>query len=302
VLRRLSFVAALLALAALAAPAGAGAGSTSGHSGDLVVVISGDVTVPRGETVDGVYLGSGDARIAGRVDGDVVVFSGDVIVSGTIDGDLFTADGMARLLPSAEVTGDLHYGDEHPRIALDARVRGDIGKQGWQPDIGGLFAWVGGFVVWLMVSISAFVLGALLLLISPRAADALYARSRERIGPTIAIGIAILIVLPIATVIAAITIVGIPLALGIALALAPFSAVAYCVGAWALGRRILAPPRHRVLAFLAGLAILRAAALVPILGLLVGLAATIVGFGLIGAAIGAAREPAEPAPAQSPGI
>ena len=68
--------------------------------------------------------------------------------------------------------------------------------------------------------------------------------------------------------------------------------------AWALGRVIVKPPRERILSFLAGLAILRALALVPILGLLVWLAAVIVGLGLIGAAIGAAREPAA---AQSPG-
>ena len=57
----------------------------------------------------------------------------------------------------------------------------------------------------------------------------------------------------------------------------------------------------RILAFAAGLGILRLLALVPILGLLVGLAALVFGLGLIGAAIGAAREPSAPAPARSPG-
>ena len=57
-----------------------------------------------------------------------------------------------------------------------------------------------------------------------------------------------------------------------------------------LGRRIVKEPKGRIWAFLAGLAILRALALVPILGFLVGLAAAIFGLGLIGAAIGAARE------------
>ena len=162
-----------------------------------IVVVSGDVTVARGETVDGVFVASGDARIAGEVAGDVIVLSGDVLVSGRIDGDLFTAGGDARLLPSAEVTGDVGYGDEHPRVALDARVHGDVTKQDW-PDVGGVFAGIGDFVIWLAVTLSLLVFGALLLLIAPRAADALEARSRERLGPTIAIGIAILIVLPVA--------------------------------------------------------------------------------------------------------
>lgn len=299
-LRRLTPLAALLAAMALAVPAAAPAASTGGAGEDAVVVVSGDVAVERGETVEGVFLASGDARIAGRVDGDVIVLSGDVIVSGRIDGNLFTAAGTARLLPSAEVGGDVQYGDEHPRVALDARVQGDVGKQDW-PDVGGLVGLVGGFLIWLAVSISMLLLGALLLLIAPRAADALEARSRGKAGPTIAIGIAILIVLPVLAVLAAITLVGLPLAAGILLALAPLGAVAYVTSAYAFGRRVVPPPRHRMLSLLAGLAVLRLAALVPVLGVLVGLAALIFGLGLIGAAIGAAREPADPAPAQSPG-
>lgn len=299
-LRRLSSVATLLALAALIAPVAVSAASTAGAAGDAVLVISGNVVVPRDETVDGVFIASGDARIAGRVDGDVIVLSGDALVSGTIDGDLFTASGKARLLPSAEVSGDVGYGDEHPQVALDARVHGDVTKQDW-PDVGGLFSWIGGILFWLAVSVSTLVLGALLLLIAPRAADALEARSHERIGPTIAIGVAILIVLPVTAFIATITLLGLPLGIGIGLALLPLGAVAYVAAAYALGRRILKPPRERMLSFVAGLAILRLAALVPFLGALVGLAALVFGLGLIGAAIGAARQPAGQEPARSPG-
>ncbi len=310
-LRRVPSLAALLAVTALAVPAagaaappatvgaggvgGAGAGSAGG-SKDAVVVVSGDVTVARGETVDGVFIAHGDARIGGRVDGDVVVLSGDVLVSGRIDGDLFTAGGRARLLPSAEVGGDVAYGDKRPQVALDARVHGDVTKRSW-PDLGGLVPLVGGFVVWLAIGLSALALGALLLLIAPAAADSLEARSRERVGPTIAIGIAILIALPIAAALAAITGFGLPLALGILLALLPLGAVAYVTAAYALGRRVLGPPRRRILSLLAGLAILRAFALVPLLGALVGLAALVFGLGLIGAAIGAARETKEAGPA-----
>lgn len=300
-LRSLTFAAALLVTMALAAPAAVSADATSGQTEAAIVVVSGDVTVGRGETVDGVFLVSGDARIAGEVAGDVIVLSGDVLVSGRIDGDLFTAGGTSRLLPSAEVTGDVGYGDEHPRVALDARVHGDVTEQGW-PDIGSVFGGISVFLSWLAVTLSLLAFGALLLLIAPRAADALQARSRERLGPTIAIGITILIVLPAIAFIAAITLIGLPLAIGIGLALCPLGAVAYLVSAYTLGRRMVEPPRHRILSFLAGLGALRIAAFVPILGTIVGIAALIFGLGLIGAAIGAAREPSDPAPAQTPDI
>ena len=298
-LRCFPSAATLLAVMALVTPAVASAASAAAETGAAIVVVSGDVTVARGETVDGVYVADGDARIAGEVDGDVIVLSGDVLVSGRIDGDLFTAGGTARLLPSAEVTGDVGYGDERPRVALDARVHGDVTKQDW-PDIGGVFSGIGGFVIWLAVTLSLLALGALLLLIAPRAADSLYARSRERLGPTIAIGFAILIVLPVIAFIAAITLVGLPLAFGIGLALLPLGAVAYLASAYALGRRMVEPPRHRMLSFLAGLGALRVAAYVPILGTVVGIAALVFGLGLIGAAIGAAREQPDPDPVRSP--
>ena len=284
---------------ALATPAVASAASTHPKAESAIVVVSGDVTVARGQTVDGVYVASGDARIAGEVAGDVIVLSGDVLVSGRIDGDLFTAGGEARLLPSAEVTGDVGYGDERPRVALDARVHGDVSKQGW-PDAGGVVAGIGQFVIWLAITLSLLVFGALLLLIAPRAADALEARSRERLGPTIAIGIAVAIVLPVLAFVAAITLVGLPLAIGIGLLLAPLGTVAYLVSAYALGRRMVEAPRHRMLSFLAGLGALRVAAYVPILGTIVGIAALLFGLGLLGAAIGAARDP-DPDPARTPG-
>lgn len=301
-IRGLIPAAALLTAMALVVPGTASATATTGATEAAIVVISGDVDVARGQVVEGVFVVNGDTTIAGEVTGDVIVLSGDVIVSGRVEGDLFTAGGTAHLLPSAEVTGDVEYGDEHPAIALDARVHGDVSKQDW-PDVAGLFSGITQFLIWLAVTLSLLVFGALLLLIAPRAADSLDARSRERLGPTIAIGVAIAIVLPVVAFVAAITIVGLPLAIGIGLALLPLGTVAYLVSAYALGRRMVEPPRHRMLSFLAGLGALRVAAYVPILGTVVGVAALVFGLGLIGAAIGAAREPdpdRAPAP-QSPG-
>ena len=299
-MRRISSLVVLVVLVATALPATASAAQTARHEEDAIVVVSGDVTVPRGETVDGIYVASGDVRLAGRSEGDVVLLSGDATISGRIDGDLLTFGGRARLLPGAHVSGDVRYGDERPLVAGAAIVRGDVTEEGWDDSLSFLPI-LGAFFLWLGIGISMAILGVLLLLIAPRAAEALYERSRERVGPVVAIGVAISICLPVAAAIAAVTVVGLPLAFLVLLALLPLGALAYCASAWALGRRLVGPPRNRIWAFLAGLAILRALALIPILGFLVGLAAAIFGLGLIGAAIGAAREGSEPAtPAQSP--
>ncbi len=92
------------------------------------------------------------------------------------------------------------------------------------------------------------------------------------------------------------TIVGLPLGLLLLLALAPLYAIAYTTSAWALGRRMLGPERNRFLAFLAGLAVLRVLALIPVLGGLVWFGATVFGLGLLLLAAGRARAGRGPAP------
>lgn len=292
-MRRISSLVVLFVLVALALPAVAPA-QTSDHKDDAIVVISGDVTVPRGDTVDGIVVVSGDVRLAGHVTGDVVLVSGDAVVSGKIDGSLVTFGGQARLLPKAYVAGNVHYADKRPIVAGRAIVRGDVSKENGFDSLD-LLPFISVFFLWLGVGISMAILGILLLLIAPRAAAAIEARSRERVGPLIAIGIAVAISLPVAAAIATVTLVGLPLAFLISLAILPLWAVGYCVSAWVLGRRFVKPPRHQIWSLLAGMAILRAAALVPIVGFLVGLAAAVFGLGLIAAAIGAARQRPEPA-------
>lgn len=289
-----AFLAALLGLLLFAAPAGAV--SAGSDSEDAIVVINGDVAVERGETVDGVFIVNGDARIGGHVDGDVILVAGDALVGGSVDGDLVTIAGHARLLPSANVSGDLIYSDESPTVAPAATVGGDIRNEDWL-DIN-LFPIIGAIAVWLAVTISAAILGILLLLIAPRAADAAFRQAQTRFWTAVGIGVAIFIVLPVASFVAAITLFGLPLGLALGLAMLPLAAIAYVTAAWALGRVIVKPPRERILAFLAGLAILQAASLVPIVNGLVWLAAVIVGLGLLGGAIAAAREPSA---ARAPG-
>lgn len=299
-MRRVLVLTALLAFAALAQPTAAGAAARA-HDEGAVVVVSGDVDVPRGETVDAVVVVAGDVRIAGHAEGDVVVLSGDAIVSGRIDGDLVLASGHGRVLPGAFVGGDVRYGDEHPTVAGQARVVGDVTGENWTDAIDVLSV-VGALTLWLSATVSSALLGLLLLLIAPRAAEAVQARAGGRVGPLIAIGLAIAICLPLAATLAAVTLLGLPLAGLILLSILPVLAVGYVAGAWALGRRLVGPPRNRFLAFLAGLGILRALALIPVLGFLAGLGAVIFGLGLLGAAIGSSREaPAAPAAAGTPG-
>ena len=110
--------------------------------------------------------------------------------------------------------------------------------------------------------------------------------------------------LPIVAVIAMVTLVGFPLGLGLLLALGLIYAIGYVAGAWVLGRRV-ASGASPILAFLAGWGILRVIALIPFLGGLASLVATVIGLGAIVVAGRRARREvvvtdAEPAPPPPP--
>ena len=170
--------------ATAAAPASA---AKSGGSDNAVVVVTGDVEVARGESVDAVVVIDGDVRIAGHVDGSVVVVNGTTTISGTVDGDLVTIAGPARLLPGALVDGDVQYGDEKPVIAPGATVTGDIDHEGWS-DAAGIFAVVGALALWVAVTVSTLILGLLLLVAAPQAADAALGQARRQIWVAVAVG------------------------------------------------------------------------------------------------------------------
>jgi len=259
--------------------------------GDAIVVITGDVDVARGETVGDIVIADGDVDVAGRVDGNVIAAAGDVRVGGVVDGDVAAFAGRVTVLPRARIDGDVNYGDEKPFISPQATVTGDVSKEGWD-DVFGSAAVIGvisHLALWLAISISTLILGGLLLVIAPQAADAALAAFDGRAGTSIAVGLGLFVGLPVIAIVAIATLVGLPLGLALLAALVPLWAVGYVAGAWILGRRIVGPPRHRFVSFAAGWAILRAIALIPILGSLFSLAAVVVGLGALGLAIGDAR-------------
>lgn len=289
---------ALVWLGVLIVPAAAGAAAS--QSDDALVIVSGPAIVEAGQSVDGVFVVHGDARLDGTVTGDVFVLDGDVEVSGHVEGDLTTGTGGATLLRGAQVDGDLHYGDEQPEISPGATVTGKVSDEGWD-DLPGVAPLIGALAIWLAVTISMLILGIGLVALFPRAADAVYAQAQARLPISVAFGIGTFIALPFAGVVTAITLVGLPLGIAILLALLPLAAIAYVTTAWTVGRTILKGRANRLVSFLAGFAILRVLALIPFLGALVWLAAVITGLGLLAAAIEATHSaPRSGTPTETP--
>jgi hypothetical protein len=189
----------------------------------------------------------------------------------------------------------LRYGDERPVLAPGASVGGKISNEDWVDAANG-WGWVSMLGWWLAVSVSTLIIGALLVWLAPGALYAAERAVREHLGATVGWGIAIAIGVPLLAVLALITLVGIPFGVALLLAAIPVLLVAYTTTAWIVGRRVL---RNRSTspwwALLAGWGILRVLALIPFVGGLVGLAATVVGLGALAVALWQARRPGAPA-------
>jgi hypothetical protein len=260
-------------------------------SGDALVVLTGDAYVPADEVVNSVVVFDGAARIEGTVEESVVVFSGPVTVSGKVGQDVIAFDGLLVVTGDATVGGDV-IGNEL-RIATGATIEGtDIQNAGFA--LG--FQWASLFMAvmtWIAIAVSVLVLGLLLLWLAPRAADATIRAGRTAVGPAIGWGFALLIGLPVLAIVAIGTLIGLPLGLGLMLALALIFAIGQTTGAWFLGRMLI-KTGSRVGAFALGWGILSVVSLVPGLGALVWLAATVYGLGMICvAAYRARRVPTE---------
>jgi cytoskeletal protein CcmA (bactofilin family) len=250
------------------------------------IVIVGDVLVDRGQTTKDVVVADGDITVRGTVDGDVVAANGDVAIRGHVTGDVLTFAGTTTLGRRAQVDGDVAYGDKKPRVAPGAQIGGKVKKFKAEDLGGGAIALRIG--LWLAVTISALVLGLILLALFPKAADAVARTAKARTGRSLLVGVLLFVLIPIIGVIALITVVGIPLGAGLLLAMLPIYGLAYTSSAFVVGR-LVSKQGARILAFIIGLVVLRVLALVPFLGGIVWFLATILGLGALFVAAQRAR-------------
>ena len=228
------------------------------------IVLSGRADVPRGRTVGQGVVFRGAASIQGVTHGDVVVLSGRVSVAGQVSGNVVTLDGTVVLAPTAQVRGDV-ISRGAVVVRRGAQVQGDI-RQNVPLSIREPVEIFGPLATWLAVTVSGLILGLALLWVAPRASESVVSTARRAPWASAGWGIGVLIGLPLVTIGLALTLVGLPLSLVLVLAFGLALFVGYAWAAWTLGRALLPPPRGRIVAFLAGFAILRLLGAVPIAG------------------------------------
>jgi cytoskeletal protein CcmA (bactofilin family) len=276
----------ILLVLGLAAPAWA----QDSQATEAFVVLSGRADVPQGQTVGDLVVFHGSSTVDGTVDGSLTAFDAPVTISGRVNGDVVVFNGRVALRSGANVTGDV-VSQSDPVVASGATIGGTTKRLETNTNWEG-FGWAGKLAWWLAVSISTLVVGLVLVWLTGRGANRILEAGRTRIGPSIGLGL--FFGLPLLAIIALVTVVGIPLGLGLGAALLLIFALGYSATAWILGRSIVREPTAWAVAFLAGWAILRVVALIPILGGLVWFVAVAFGLGALAVASG------EPGPRAAP--
>jgi cytoskeletal protein CcmA (bactofilin family) len=251
------------------------------------VVLSGTVLVGRGTAVGEVLVFSGRVIVNGVVEGDVVVFEGPIVVAGQVNGSVIAADGLVTLRESARVGGDVSASGRVAR-AEGAEVRGGV-REGVRFSLEAPLAGLGELLGPIAVAVSVLLLGLLLLWVAPRGADAVADALGSAPLASVGWGIVVTIAAPILAVALCVLVVGLPLGLALLFSMGLWWIGGLGLAAWSLGRALVRPPKGRVLALLAGWAILAAVGLVPVLNAAVWILGSVIGLGATAVAVSRAR-------------
>ncbi|MGE3304127.1 MAG: hypothetical protein AB7M12_13560 [Hyphomonadaceae bacterium] len=274
-----------------------------------------------GPVGDDLYVAANDVRLGSdaRIGQDARIFGQDVLVKGRIDGNLdVSGESVALdaqvggdvtinareifLSPNATIEGRLIWRsptppDIPPEAIVHRGVSGEVIK-GWRRE--GVLTWAmpwkgapravlyaGEAAVRITVALSAFLLGLLLVLLTPHYADRVFNVLRARWPAALGWGAAILLLTPVLAFVIMLSLVGFPLGFLMLLAWPLLALCGYALGAGALAALALKPatPGARVIALAAGLAALTVLSFAPAIGWMFAVAATFLGLGALALAV-----------------
>lgn len=254
---------------------------------------------PTGQVAGNLTMCGGDVTVRGTVKGYLQACGGQVLIDGPVQGDVIATAGRVELGPNARIGGKLRYasGDEIRRDAA-AQVAGGIerlaipGRKAAAPGAGARAPHEeharGPGAGWLWTA-GLMLVAALSVAIAPRASTRVSATLRARPGFAMLLGFVALVCVPVAALILLISILGIPLGLLLVLLyfvllLLGYVSTGVALGDWALARfksDAAAKGWWRAAAAVLGVLAIALLGSVPVAGMLVVLAALLLGLGAI---------------------
>ena len=231
-------------------------------------------------------MGAQSVRVSGSVGENIKGGAGELRLAGAVGGDIDLELDTLTIASSAEIDGNLTYLSENEAsIESGAAIQGstshNIPEAKEKPGIAGKI------VNKVLAFIMAFIIGIVIIAITPRKLIAMADAIRHRPLPSLGWGAILLFAVPVAAIIVCFTVIGLPIGLislalwGIALYLSQIPAALF------LGRLIIRPATAtgsrglQIGAFAAGLVIIVILRNIPYLGFIVGLAVFLFGLGSI---------------------
>ena len=251
--------------------------------GEADIVVRGAATLPKEDSAKNLVGVEGPTTIEGVVKGNVVAVKGAVGISGSVEGSVLALGGPVRVEAGGRVGRDV-IAPKGAEVARDGKVEGKVVERLdlAARDIFGTLLFATKLAAWLVGSVTSLLVGLLLILVlGAGRSDALFHAGRGRSGVAAAMGLGLLIGIPVVALLAVRTIVGAPFGVMVLLALPLVLWLAYATGAWTAGRVVAKNASSAFVGFLTGWAILRIVALVPILGTLAWIVATVIGLGAL---------------------
>lgn len=255
-------------------PAIAAAAGVSAESGNSIVRIMNDITVPAGETVNGdVVAILGDIRIDGVVRGNAIAILGDIDLNNIVHGDVVSVLGDLRKGPNAQIYGqtvEASRPEDFRAPNINIRHFGRWSGINWGMRLFNLAVLFG--------------LATLILALLPNQVRTMSAALAGDTGRKLLIGFVTVLLIPALFLITAISIIGIPLLPILALVLVAAKFIGYVAVALHMGGRIKNTAGMSGNIFLElgfGVLILWLVRLVPVFGWLSALLVTMFAFGLV---------------------
>jgi cytoskeletal protein CcmA (bactofilin family) len=282
---------------------------SSGRGSRDVVARGRSLEVKEGETVDKAVVYGGNLQVNGHVEDDAVVFGGNLQVNGHVEGDAHAFGGNVLLGPNAVVEGDVSSFGGEVLKETGAHVEGSTESFGGA-NIGKIVAGElkeslketrkqahkeareeaeedhdkgGGFAAFLMQFAVLFGLGFAGQMFFPARMKELGAELKQQPVKNGVVGFLGALALVPLFIVLCVTIIGIPVALALMVAAPVAAALGFSAVASELGLKVpvLRGKKTQAMVLALGLLILLIVGHIPVLGFLVLMAATLMGFGAV---------------------
>jgi hypothetical protein len=271
-----------------------------GQTVEKVSTIWGDVRV-EGEVEQDVNSAFGDVEIYGPVGGDVDAGFGDVYIDAPVGGDVDVGHGDVQLGSGARVGEKVSLGNgsfyPHQEAVFGNVETAGMASSGFENE-GSLLGAFSDVIGWAVMALMLVAAAVLLAVAAPRPLRAATRSLEASLGRSFVLGLASLPVAIILSVLLVVTVVG-----GLLLFLlwpAYFALLFFglLVASYSLGRKVvLAVGRYRsgdAMAAAVGAVIVAAVLLIPVLGILVLIALTLLGTGAAVSALMSRLRPGAP--------